>query len=540
MKVGSSDAELGLSVEQQQQRSLQEKFLLLLVWISLGVFPLILRVRSFIHFVTPHKISLHLIVPVEAVKETTDLRHACPVKELYVANVYWNVLPTHYMPVQEGTLCHFVIPQYNVHGVYFLGIEHSAPSSNTQGDCEDDSFFIDYYFYHGSFGYYAFYEEGAGSYCAQDEKGYVLMKGLGTFDSNGAKLATNQATTGYRTSYWYGIIGSLWIAYRCCILRRSFILCLGHSTRCGNTEHHIPLAEALVYVQESMRLSAHNANNYHRLILVYVLMEGVMSELFMLIALEGGIGRLQYISLGYNLSGVMSMLFEMIESSGCLKENIRCFLKRLLFNHETVLIGELVCAGLMQKYLTSLNRSSLKDTDAEAVVASYYVWSLVGHSSIVLGCVLILVAVRALGAVAYVRCRHGSFAVLTAPCCIDTVMGVRCKLIMLAGYIYENGKLYYRSRTLATFGILRMVCEDGSEYVAFHKLTWISPKQDLFAIGIVSHQRVTWCKERPCDGIVSMFSRKLGGSSSEGSYRRRRAGNRVVIVPTTLDLLQVS
>lgn len=148
----------------------------------------------------------------DAVIETTDLRKWCPVKELYVANVYWNLEPTHYLTVEKGGLCHFVMPQYNVHGVYFLGTEHLMPSPNTQGNCEDDSFSMDYYFYHGSFGYFAFYEEGAGSYCANDENAYVLIKGLGTFDSNGAALATNQATTGYRCSYWYGVIGSIWIA----------------------------------------------------------------------------------------------------------------------------------------------------------------------------------------------------------------------------------------------------------------------------------------------------------------------------------------
>lgn len=256
-----------------------------------------------------------------------------------------------------------------------------------------------------------------------------------------------------------------------------------------------------------MRLSAHSATNYHRFVLVYILLEGVMSELFMLIALEGIMGRIQYISLGYNLSGVMSMIFETIESMQCLGEKMRCCLKRVLFNHETVMIGELVCAGAMQKYLTSLNRTSLKDTNPEATVASYYV-----------------------------RCRHGSFAVLTAPCCIDTIMGVRCKLIMLAGYVYENGKLYYSSRTLAAFGILRLVEEDGSEYLAFHKLNWISPTQELFVIGVVSKQRVAPCEERQCDGLVSMFDCRLGGNIGEDSHRRRIARNKVTAGPTTIDL----
>jgi hypothetical protein len=77
------------------------------------------------------------------------------------------------------------------------------------GDCEDDSFSLSYYLYHGSFGYYAFYEEASGSYCSKDNTMYVLVTGLGTFDSNGSALATHEATTGYHGSYWYGTVGSI-------------------------------------------------------------------------------------------------------------------------------------------------------------------------------------------------------------------------------------------------------------------------------------------------------------------------------------------
>jgi len=404
------------------------------------------------------------------------------------------------------------------------------------GDCEDDSFSLSYYLYHGSFGYYAFYEEASGSYCSKDNTMYVLVTGLGTFDSNGSALATHEATTGYHGSYWYGTVGSIWIAYRFCVLRRGLILCLRHGTRYENAQHRIRVVDAVVYVQESLRLSAHHAKNYHRLVLLYILAEGVMSELFMLIALEGFVGRLQYISLGYNLSGVMSMLFEMIESAQCLREKTRCLVKRLLFNHETVLVGEIVCAGAMQRYLTSLNRTGLKDTTPQAEVASYYVWGLIGHGCIVGGCVLVLVVVRALGAVLYIQYRFRSLAVLVEPCCVDTTMGVRCKLLMLAGYIYENGKLYYRSSTLATLGILRVVEEDSSEHLAFHTLHWISPGDDLLVIGIVSNQRVTPCQERPCAGLVSLFGHKLGGSIEESNHRQRLAKNSVTAGPTPLDL----
>lgn len=111
------------------------------------------------------------------------------------------------------------------------------------------------------------------------------------------------------------------------------------------------LNDAVVYAQESMRLSAYDARNYHRVphgvALLYLLVEGLMGDLFLLIAQEGIIGRLQYISLGYNLSGVMSMLYEMIETMHWLGEKMRSLIKRLLFNYETMLLGECICAAAM-------------------------------------------------------------------------------------------------------------------------------------------------------------------------------------------------
>ncbi|OWZ24780.1 hypothetical protein PHMEG_000140 [Phytophthora megakarya] len=542
MKPGGSheDIESLLPVGSAQSGlQIPGKYLLFFLWMNLGVFPLAVQLRSFVHFVTPHKVSHHLIVPTNAVAQTADVHTLCPGKDLFVADVYWNLESTHYFDVVHGRLCHFVMPQYNVHGIYFLGSEHTIPAPNTQEDCEEGSFILDYYLYHGSFGYFAFYEEGRGSYCTKDKAIYVVMKGLGTYDSNGAALSADHATVGYRCSFWYGIFGSVWIAYRFCILRRSFVFCMRHSERCESDQHFIRPAEALVYVQESMRLSAHNATNYQRLLLMYILVEGIMSELFMLIAVEGFWGKLQYIALAYNLSGMMSMLFEMIESSKCLGEKTRCFVKRLLFNHETVLLGELVCAGALQHYLTALNRTSLRDTNVQAMEASYYVWSLIGHGCIVLGCVLAIVCVRAIVAIIYVRCKLGSLAVLSAPCCVDSIIGVRCKQIMLAGYVYENKMLYYRSRALAAFGFLQLIEESGSEYLVFHKLNWISPKQELSVIGVVSNKRVTPCQERQCDDHVRIFDHNLGGNIG-CSRQRRFATNKVSTGPTTLDLLQVS
>ncbi|KAG6953699.1 hypothetical protein JG687_00012233, partial [Phytophthora cactorum] len=45
-----------------------------------------------------------------------------------------------------------------------------------------------------------------------------------------------------------------------------------------------------------------------------------------------------------NLAGIVSMLFEMIETMHWLGKTTRCFFKRVLFNHDTVLVGEIMCA----------------------------------------------------------------------------------------------------------------------------------------------------------------------------------------------------
>ncbi|RLN87080.1 hypothetical protein BBJ28_00017927 [Nothophytophthora sp. Chile5] len=507
------------------------KHLLLAVWISVGLAPLLLQARSFVRFVTPHKISRSLLPPIAEGQETADLRERCPVEGLLIAGVWWNVLPTHYFPSQNDRLCHFIVPQYNIHGIYVVGNERTKPSASTPASCAGESFPFQHYFYHGSIGYYAFYEEAVGTYCVHDKTAYVFVGGLGTFDINGATLTNDRGSTEYRSSYWYGLAGSIWVGYRALMLRRSYVACKRYGKSCDSMREALRMKDAMVYVQESMRLAAHGANNYQRAAILYLLVEGVMSDLFLLIAQEGVIGRLQYISLGYNLSGVLSMLFEMIETMLWMGERTRCLVKRLLFNYETVLIGELVCAGAMQQYLTSLNRSDFRRSAPIAHAVSHYVWSLVGHGSIVLGCVLVLVSSRALGAIGFTRWTFGSFAVLAAPCCVDETLGVRTKEVMLGGYVWENRKLYYKASTLKAFGILKAVEEDGREYFALHKLHWIAiPRHDLFLLGSVWGQRVRPCSERHFSGTVSMFSHALGGSFPIASSRGRItvfANNRV-------------
>ncbi|KAF1784325.1 hypothetical protein GQ600_10376 [Phytophthora cactorum] len=450
--------------------------------------------------------------PAGTVAETGNLEELCPVDGLMVAGAWWNVGVTHSYNMSTGRICHFVVPQYNIHGAYRLGTERVTPSSTTPASCSSESYDFQHYFYHGSIGYYAFYEEASGTYCANDRTAYVRVNGLGTYDSNGARLADDTGDITYRRSYWYGFFGAIWIAYRSILMRRSYVSCKRYGRRCDKLQEKIRFQDAVVYVQESMRLSAHGARNYHRVALLYLLVEGLMSDLFMLIAQDGLFAKVQYISLGYNLSGVLSMLFEMVESMNWLGEKVRCLIKRLLFNYETSMMGELLCAAVMQYYLTSLNRSSLKHSKGTAEAVSHYVWSLVGHGIIVLGIVAAITSVRATGALITVRWTLGSFKVLTAPCSVDTTLGVRCKMILLGGYVWEDDKLSYKVETLKSFGIMKMLEEDGAQFLVLNKLHWVSiPRHDSVVIGEVHDQRVTPCTERPCTGIVSVFGNPLGG-----------------------------
>ncbi|ETL96226.1 hypothetical protein L917_06219 [Phytophthora nicotianae] len=488
------------------------KRLLLGVWVCVGLVPLFLQARSYIKFVTPHKITQDLVVPHGTVGETSNLGKLCPVEGLMVAGAWWNVGVTHSYNKSTGRVCHFVVPQYNIHGAYRLGTERVAPSSTTPASCSGESYEFRHYFYHGSIGYYGFYEEASGTYCANDLTAYVRVNGLGTYDSNGVWLADDTGDLTYRRSYWYGFFGAIWIAYRSILMRRSYISCKRYGRRCDHLQERIRFQDAVVYVQESLRLSAHGARNYHRAALLYLLVEGLMSDLFMLIAQDGLFAKVQYISLGYNLSGVLSMLFEMIESMHWLGEKTRCLAKRLLFNYETSMMGELLCAGVMQYYLTSLNRSSLKHSKATAEAVSHYVWSLVGHGIIVLGIVAAITSVRATGALITIRRTFGSFKVLTAPCCVDTTLGVRSKMILLGGYVWEDDKLSYKVETLKSFGIMKMLEEDDTQFLVLNKLHWVSsPRHDSVVIGEVHGQKVTPCTERPCTGIVSVFEYSLGG-----------------------------
>ncbi|KAE9045671.1 hypothetical protein PR001_g85 [Phytophthora rubi] len=406
------------------------------------------------------------------------------------------------------------MPQYNVHGSYFIGFNKVTPYRTTPTNCANDSYPFESYFYHGSIGYYSFFIEGEGTLCALDSTAYDVVKAIGTYDTNGYRLANDKGYAFYRRSYWYGLAGALWTAYRFWVIRRSFVSCMRFVGRCDPAAECIRFQDALVLVQESMRLSPHGAKNFHRLVLLFALLDlGLMSDLFLLITQEGLTGRVQAISLGYNLASIMSTLFEMVETISWMREKTRCFVKRLLFNYETALVGEMLTAVLIQYYLTSLNRSSLRHTETDAKAVSYYVMSLVGHSCIALGCVLVIVLTRLLGTLGFLWWKFGGLGLLTKPCCVDTALGSRCKLILLAGYVWEGDNLYYKMNALMAFGLSKLTEEDGSEFLVHSKLYWFTiPRECLVVFGAVSGTSVEACDERPCSGVVSAFERVLGGN----------------------------
>ncbi|KAJ8566349.1 hypothetical protein ON010_g6773 [Phytophthora cinnamomi] len=498
-------------IEQPSRVSVSQR-LLMVVWLSVGILPLLLQIKSYWKFATPHKLSEALVVPENAARGTANIDTLCPVEGFFIASAWWNIAITHYYSVEHGHICHFVIPQYDIHGSYVLGAERVAPSSTTPSSCSEDSYSLEHYFYHGSISYYAFYEEAEGTYCADDKTAYVRVRGVGTFDINGGALAKDKGSDGYRFSYWYSLFGFSWLVYRVILLRRSYLMCKRYGIRFDHLQETLTRKAAVVYAQESLRLAPHSASNYFRVVVLYMLVEGVMSDLFLLIAQDGLFAKTQYISLGYNLSGLLSMVFEMIESRQWLNEKIRLLVKRLLFNYETCLVGELLGAGIMNHYLTWINRSHLRESRPVAVAVSYYVWSLVGHGVLVLGLTAFIVSIRFSLASAYMLWYHRTWRVFTAPCCVDTILGVRSKMIMLGGYSWTNGQLFYTVDALKAFGILKTVEDNGAEFLVLRRLHSVKVRrEDLLVIGSVAGSYVEACSERSCVSPVALFDRDLGG-----------------------------
>jgi hypothetical protein len=495
---------------------------LLLAWAFAGLIPFFLQMRSYLKFASNHKITETLVTPQGLEMETANLSVLCPVDGMLLSGTWFNFQPTHYFHTPHGRLCHIVFPQYNVHGTFRIGNVQVEPYHTTPSYC-NESLFYEQYFYHGSIGFYSFYEEQVGTFCRTDHTAYVVGDGLGTFDINGSWLAEDRGSDGYRYSIWYSVCGGLWLVYRALVLRRSYVSCKRYGRACSEMNESLAQKEAMVFVQENLRLAAHGATNYHRAAVLYFLIEGIMTDLFLLVANNGFLAKVQYVSLGYNLSALLVKVFEMIESTNCLSETWRVQVKRLLFNYETAFVGEVFTAALQQYCFTLLNRSELKETRPAALAVSYYAWSLVGHSVLVLSIVALVISVRALWALAYVWLSHQSWAIFTAPCCVDTTLRLRNKMILLGGYQWENDKLYYTPSALKAFGALRTEEEDGAEFLVLRKINWFKVlKDDLFVIGAISSHHVEPCSARPCTGIVSFCDRRLGGVlGDDGNHRPR-------------------
>ncbi|KAJ8576594.1 hypothetical protein ON010_g2614 [Phytophthora cinnamomi] len=512
--------------------------MLLGMWLVMGVVPFCLQIRSYLQFVTPHKISDILVVPPDLQKETANLTEVCPVTAFVLAGVWWNFEATHYYKADQGIVCHAVVPQYNLHGNYFIGSSKTTPYHTTPSSCANDSYPFEQYLYHGSIGYYSFYEGEVGTYCAKSTTAYIIVEVLGSYDINGSFLAKDTGSTESRRSYWYSIAGAIWLVYRSLMIRRSFVSCRRYGRRCDELGESLTYQAAMVFVQESIRLTAHGATNYQRTALLYLIVEGIMTDLFLIIANDGWTSRVQYASMGYNLSGLMLVLFEMLESMSWLSERWRLRIKRIFFSYETALIGEFVSALVFQMFLTGLNGSDLKRSKPTALAVSYYFWSLICHAIVVVCVVSIISSVRIPWAILFVWFKHRSLAVFSEPCCIDTALGVRSRIMLLGGYRWDDGELYYKPAALKAFGMLKME-EDGVEYLVLHKLHWFTvPRDNLIGIGVMTGPRVEPCNERPCTGIVSFLDRRLGGASIQPQCHQRapnRHAFRVLAVSERLD-----
>eukprot|EP00644_Phytophthora_capsici_P014621 jgi/Phyca11/124486/e_gw1.54.93.1 len=488
--------------------------ILLAVWLIRGVLPLALQAWSYVRFVKPHHIPDKLVVSPNAPKLKENLSEKCPMEAFILAGVWWNLDATHYYTVGNTTVCHVVIPQYNTHGNYIIGSEKMPPLHTAPSNCANDSFLFEIYLYHAGVGFYSFYEEEVGTYCTKSRMSYIAVKVLGSYDINGVYLAKDTGSTKRRMSYWYTIVGAVWLIYRSLTVRRGFIRCRRHGRRCDSMEKVFRRHEALVFVQESLRLSAHSAANFQRISLLYLLIEGITMDLFLIIANDGWLSRVQYVSLGYNLSGLTLILFEALERTKWLKEKWRLCIKRLLFSYETALVGELVTALVLQVVLTRLNASDFKRSKPTALAVSYYVWGLTCHAAVVLVILSIITSVRIPWALVYVWWKHRSLAVFSAPCSVDTALGPRSRLILLGGYILQDGKLFYKKSTLKAFGLMKVEEQDMS-YLVLPKVHWIStPRDNLVAIGVISGHRVQPLDEQPCSGIATLIDHKLGGLSS--------------------------
>jgi hypothetical protein len=227
--------------------------MLMLMWLVLGVLPLVLQARSYAKFAMPHQTPETVVVRPDQQKRTANLTELCPVQAYVLAGIWWNLTPTHYYQAEQGLVCHGVVPQYNLHGNYFIGSAKATPSYSTPSNCANDSFPYTMYMYHGSIGFYSFYETVVGTYCATNNFTYVSAEALGTYDTNGVFLANDTGSSKPRLSYWYATVGAIWLTYRVLMIRRSFASCRRYGRRCDELDEPLGQQRAMVFVQESLR-----------------------------------------------------------------------------------------------------------------------------------------------------------------------------------------------------------------------------------------------------------------------------------------------
>lgn len=487
--------------------------MLLLAWFCVALSPWLLQFKSFIQLATPHKVSQDLIIHPEADAISTNVSTNCPVFELKIAGAFWNIHPLNYYEVERGRVCWFTVQQYNVFGYYHVRNASSERPRRCElpKRCRNGSVPIDYYFYHGSIGYYSYYEEGKGMYCTSERTGYVRVGKLGTYDINGYTLVRDRGGHGYRHSYYYCIVELAWVLFRGLVVRRSFIVCIRFARQCDRLHARVRPTNAFVFAHESCRLTSLEANNYHRAAVLYFLVESLMTDLFFLIAKDGIFAKLQYVSLGYNLSGVVSVAFEIVETRWCCSDRLFRITKRLLFNYETALLGEVTSATMIHHYLTVLNRSELKHSVPAAKVVSFYIWGLVGHAVIVFGMLTVMFSTRIVFAVAAVWWKYQSLAVFAEPCCVDDLLGVRLKMLILGGYERKCNKLYYSVDTLKSFGLFKMDRDHHQQLLVHYSVNWFSVSRNKWAVvGVLRGMHVESTKERMHSGAVAMCDRIIG------------------------------
>lgn len=394
--------------------------------------------------------------------------------------------------------------------------------------------FFHYYFYHGSISYYSFYEDDDGTVYADDWTAVIEVKQLGSFDLNGQSLANDGGGEEYRHSVCFGFVGLSWIIYRALIVRRSFVQVMRHLDRCEKHNISIALRDTIIYIQESARLTAHGANNLQRIGVVYGLLEGLMSDLFLFITKTGIFALAQCISLSYNLAGTISIVFEMVETSTCVALGCKAkwprvvrTMKRLLFNDESTFFGEVLDMALFQTYVEALNHTKLQGTQHVALAISYYAWGLVGHGFVLAGMVFVLVSVRSLGAIVTTWWRFRTLAPLTSPCCVELALGAHQKLIRLAGYVWNENKLYYSESSLASYGLytasngenLSDSMSNKQLLLVHEKINWfVTPRDNLICVGTIKGKHVEYCKGAPRSySHIQFCDRILGGQQTSSS-----------------------